>query len=132
MLAAVAGPAWGQEVELFSPRGEVKNVRQVTARFARPMVPFGDPREVDPFSIDCAERGTGRWADPRNWIYDFARDLPAGVRCSFTVREGLTDVEGAPVAGGQRFDFSTGGPAILRSLPYDGSRIDEHQIFILA
>jgi uncharacterized protein YfaS (alpha-2-macroglobulin family) len=127
--AAAQPPA--PSVDFFSPRGEVKGVRQVTARFAKPMVPFGDPREVDPFSIDCAEKGTGRWADPRNWVYDFARDLPAGVRCSFTVKAGLTDVDGAPVAGGQRFEFSTGGPAILRSLPYEGSRIDENQVFVL-
>jgi len=126
-----AVPAAAQAVELFSPRGEVKGVRQVTARFAVPMVPFGDPREVDPFAVDCAEKGTGRWADPRNWVYDFARDLPAGVRCSFTVKAGLTGVDGAAVPGGQRFEFTTGGPAVLRSLPYEGSRIDEHQIFIL-
>ncbi len=79
---ALATQASAQSVEFFAPRGEVKGVRQVTARFAKPMVPFGDPREVDPFTIDCAEKGTGRWADPRNWVYDFARDLPAGVRCS--------------------------------------------------
>jgi uncharacterized protein YfaS (alpha-2-macroglobulin family) len=127
----VAANAQAQSVEFFSPRGEVKGVRQVTARFVKPMVPFGDPRELDPFTIECAEKGTGRWADPRNWVYDFARDLPAGVRCSFTVKPGLTDVDGAAVAGGQRFEFSTGGPAILRSLPYEGSRIDENQVFIL-
>jgi uncharacterized protein YfaS (alpha-2-macroglobulin family) len=127
----LASQAAAQSVEFFSPRGEVKGVRQVTARFAKPMVPFGDPREVDPFAIDCAEKGTGRWADPRNWVYDFARDLPAGVRCTFTVKPGLTDVDGGAVAGGQRFEFSTGGPAILRSLPYEGSRIDENQVFVL-
>lgn len=132
MLAfGVVAPAAAQSVEQFSPRGEVKGVRQVTARFAKPMVPFGDPREVDPFAIDCVEKGTGRWADPRHWIYDFARDLPAGVRCAFTVKAGLSDVDGAVVAGGQRFEFTTGGPAIVRSLPYEGSRIDENQIFIL-
>ena len=87
-LAVLAAVANAQSVEFFSPRGEVKGVRQVTARFAKPMVPFGDPREVDPFTIDCAEKGTGRWADPRNWVYDFARDLPAGVRCAFTVKTG--------------------------------------------
>ena len=134
-LAAFAvlsvGAAHAQSVEFFSPRGEVKGVRQVTARFAKPMVPFGDPRELDPFAIDCAEKGAGRWADPRNWVFDFARDLPAGVRCSFTVKSGLTDVDGGAVAGGQRFEFSTGGPAILRSLPYEGSRIDENQVFVL-
>lgn len=131
LLAGIAGPVAAQAVEIFSPRGEVKQVRQVTARFAKPMVPFGDPREVDPFTIDCPEKGAGRWADPRNWVFDFARDLPAGVRCTFTVKAGLTDVDGAAVPGGQRFEFTTGGPAILRSLPYEGSRIDENQIFIL-
>ena len=29
------------------------------------------------------------------------------------------------------FEFTTGGPAIVRSLPYEGSRIDESQVFIL-
>ena len=47
------------------------------------------------------------------------------------MKTGLTDVDGAAVAGGQRFEFSTGGPAILRSLPYEGSPIDENQVFIL-
>src|SRR5215472_7638613 len=120
-----------QSVEFFSPQGTVKGVRQVTARFSVPMVPFGDPREVDPFAIDCIEKGKGRWADAKNWVYDFDRDLPAGVRCSFTVKPGLTALDGKPLEGGQRFEYSTGGPAIVRSLPYEGARIDEHQIFIL-
>src|SRR4051812_20466204 len=131
VLALFAAGVHAQSVEFFSPRGEVKGVRQVTARFAKPMVPFGDPRELDPFTVDCLEKGTGRWADPRNWVYDFARDLPAGVRCTFTLKNGLTDVDGGAVAGGQRFDFNTGGPSILRSLPSEGARIDENQVFVL-
>jgi uncharacterized protein YfaS (alpha-2-macroglobulin family) len=123
--------ARAQSVELFSPQGEVKAVRQVTARFAQAMVPFGEPREVDPFAIDCVEKGKGRWADMKNWVYDFDRDLPAGVRCSFTVKPGITAQDGTPLVAGQRFEFSTGGPAIVRSLPWEGSRIDENQMFIL-
>ena len=42
-LFATAGAA-AQPVEFFSPQGEVKAIRQVTARFAQPMVAFGDPR----------------------------------------------------------------------------------------
>ena len=63
LLALAATAALAQPVELFSPQGEVKGVRQVTARFAKPMVAFGDPRLPDPFEIDCAEKGSGRWAD---------------------------------------------------------------------
>ena len=131
LLALAATAALAQPVELFSPQGEVKGVRQVTARFAKPMVAFGDPRLPDPFAIDCAEKGSGRWADTRNWVYDFARDLSAGVRCSFTLKPGLKAADGSAVAGGQRFALSTGGPAIVRSLPWEGSRIDENQVFIL-
>jgi len=128
---AAAGAVSAQTVDVFSPQGEVKGVRQVSARFAMAMVPFGDPRELDPFDIDCVEKGKGRWADMKNWVYDFERDLPAGVRCAFTLKTGLTGLDGKPVEGGQRFAFSTGGPAILRSMPWEGASIDENQIFIL-
>ncbi len=129
--AALAGAASAQTVQFFAPQGEVKGVRQVTARFAVAMVPFGDPRELDPFDVDCVEKGKGRWADTKNWVYDFARDLPAGVRCAFTLKTGLTAVDGTPQEGGERFAFSTGGPAILRSLPWEGASVDENQAFIL-
>ena len=118
-------------VDFFSPQGTVKGVRQATARFSAAMVPFGDPREIDPFDVECPEKGKGRWADMKNWVYDFDRDLPAGVRCSFTLKSGLTALDGKPLAGGAHFEFSTGGPAIVRSLPYEGAQIDENQIFIL-
>src|SRR6266705_2340659 len=133
VMACAAWPTLlsAQAVEIFAPQGEVKGVRQVSARFAAAMVPFGDPRELDPFDIDCVEKGKGRWADMRNWVYDFDRDLPAGVRCTFTLKSGLTSLDGKPLAAGERFVFSTGGPAILRSLPWEGARIDENQIFVL-
>ena len=130
-LALAATVALAQPVELFSPQGEVKGVRQVTARFAKPMVAFGDPRLPDPFEIDCAEKGSGRWADTRNWVYDFTRDLPAGVRCTFALKSDLKAADGSAVPAGQRFAFTTGGPRIVRSLPWEGSRIDENQVFIL-
>lgn len=130
-MALAASTALHAQVDRFSPQGEVKGIRQATARFARPMVAFGDPRLPDPFDVDCAEKGTGRWVDPRHWTYDFERDLPAGVRCTFTLRNGLAATDGTPVAGGARYAFTTGGPAIVRSLPWDGAKIDENQVFIL-
>jgi hypothetical protein len=136
LCMGLAWPACAQKidppaVDFFSPQGTVKGVRQATARFGSPMVPFGDPREIDPFDIQCPEKGKGRWADMRNWVYDFDRDLPAGVRCTFTLKAGLTALDGKPLPGGAHFEFSTGGPAIVRSLPFEGSQIDENQIFIL-
>ena len=43
--------------------------------------------------------GKGRWADMKNWVYDFDHDLPAGVRCSFTLKAGLTALDGKPLRG---------------------------------
>ena len=123
--------ATGPRVELFSPTGEVKNVRQVTARFSTPMVPFGDPRLVEPFDINCPESGTARWADSRNWVYDFKRDLPAGVVCTFHLKANLRTLNDQPLVGTSEFNFTTGGPAIKQMMPYEGNNIDEDQVFIL-
>src|SRR5262245_41236711 len=136
LLLGIHAPLEAQEparVELFSPQGTVKQVRQVRARFSEPMVPFADPRAaVQPFVIDCGEKGTGRWVDSRNWVYDFERDLPAGVRCEFRIPDSLRTLSGKTLGGEQRFAFSTGGPVILVSSPPEGSEhIDEAQIFIL-
>ena len=67
-LAALllSAPAFAAKVEMFSPQGEVKGVRQVSARFSEAMVAFGDPRLVEPFDIDCPEQGSARWADQKN------------------------------------------------------------------
>lgn len=140
ILACVAGAfshrlgmsAASAQVEIFSPQGTVKNVRQVTARFTLTMVALGDPRLADPFTIDCPAPGKGRWADGRNWAYDFDEDLPAGMRCSFTIKKGLTALDGTPISGARTFSFDTGGPAVLASFPRDGwEGIDEEQIFLL-
>jgi hypothetical protein len=123
----------GLRVESFSPQGTVKGVRQVTARFSAPMVALGDPRMPPPFDLDCEQPGTGRWADPRTWVLDFDRDLPAGIRCRFTLKPELRSPEGHQPAAVQTFMFDTGGPVVLASLPEDGSiRIDERQVFLIA
>ncbi|MGB9107345.1 MAG: hypothetical protein WCC39_01530, partial [Telluria sp.] len=57
-------------VELFAPDGAVRVVRQASARFSAPMVPFGDLRAPTPFDVDCPVPGAGRWVDERTWAYD--------------------------------------------------------------
>lgn len=120
------------KVELFSPQGELREVRQVTARFTEPMVALGDPRIDDPFTVNCPGAGKGRWADVRNWVYDFDADLPAGLRCTFKLRDGVQTLQGQPLQGKRTFQFSTGGPAVIDSYPDEGwERVDEQQIFLL-
>ena len=135
LLAALCFPAGvrGATVEVFSPQGTVKDVRQVAVRFSEPMVAFGDPHLPEPFDIDCAARGRGRWADTRNWVYDFESNLPAGLVCRFTLRERLKSVAGGAVAGRRQYSFDTGGPSIRASLPMEGDYgIDAEQVFVLA
>src|SRR5439155_26310268 len=82
-------------VELFSPQGVVKQIRQVRVRSSEPMVPLGDPRSaVEPFQISCPDKGSGHWEDSRNWSYDFGRHLPAVISPTFTVRQNLPSSSG--------------------------------------
>ena len=117
----------------FSPRGSVKQVRQVTARFSEPMVPLGDPRALlPPFEISCDAKGAPRWLDSFTWSYDFAQDLPAGMRCRFKLRKGLKTLAGVSFAAAPTFEFDTGGPSIVGERPWNlDDAIDEEQAFIL-
>jgi alpha-2-macroglobulin len=129
----LSGAQQQARIESFSPTGTVKKVRQAQVRFSEPMVPFGDLRDVtQPFTVTCSASGKARWVDDRNWVYDFDQDLPAGMRCTFQARDGLRSLAGNDIAGTHSFSFSTGGPAIFESNPYQGSDyIAEDQIFIL-
>src|SRR5687768_11499151 len=120
------------QVNLFSPQGEMRDVRQAVARFSVPMVALGDPRLPDPFTVNCPSPGKGRWADGRNWVYDFDADLPAGLSCTFRLRDDVRTLAGTPLEGTRTFTFTTGGPAIVDSYPYEGwEQLDEEQIFLL-
>ena len=133
-VAASAFAQEGAQIEMFSPQGQVKDARQVSVRFSNQMVTFGDPRSLtDPFEVVCSEKGTSRWADGRNWIFDFDRNLPAGVSCEFRLKDEVKTLAGKDIGGQKKFAFTTGGPTVRRgSIPYEGSNIEEEQIFLLA
>ncbi len=133
LTALAAGQtAQAASVDKFSPQGEVRAVRQVAVRFSEDVVKFGDPKAPTPFNIDCSETGQGRWLDARGWVFDFKRDLPPGVKCSFTLKPDTRPLAGGSFTGKTAFTFSTGGPAVLQSQPYQGSEsIDEEQMFIM-
>ncbi|MGA3281390.1 MAG: MG2 domain-containing protein [Smithella sp.] len=123
----------GAQIEMFSPQGVVKDVRQVSVRFSDQMIPFGDPRSLsDPFEINCSEKSTSRWADGKNWIVDFDKDIPAGIKCEFRLKNEVKTLAGKEIGGQKKFSFNTGGPSTRRgSIPFEGNDIDEEQIFIL-
>jgi hypothetical protein len=110
------------QVSQFTPLGTIKRICQASAVFSETIVSFGDRRSpIDPFIIDCPEDGVGRWVDSRTWMYNFAHDLPGGVRCGFKLRPGLATQAGTLVTGQTIFTFTTGGPSILTAIPIQDS-----------
>jgi uncharacterized protein YfaS (alpha-2-macroglobulin family) len=130
-LSGAGAIAHAASINSFSPQGEIAQVRQVRVAFSAAVVKFGDPKAPAPFDIKCDEAGSARWADDRNWIYDFVRDAPPGTRCSFSLKAGFKDLTGNPITGKTSFQFNTGGPAVVSAHPGEHSDIDEEQIFIL-
>ncbi len=122
-------------VEMFSPDRYARDVRQVVARFDRPIVPLGDPRvSSDAFTVDCAAPGHARWLSDREWVYDFEKNLPAGLACRFELKPGLRALGGARVGGRRVFEFNTGGPAVREVTPYPNDyygSLAEDQRFVL-
>ncbi|MCX8111365.1 MAG: hypothetical protein N3D15_08980, partial [Syntrophorhabdaceae bacterium] len=120
------------KIDSFTPQGVIKNIREVTARFSEQMVAFGELNLPDPFIINCPVQGRGRWLDGKNWVYDFDRDLEAGIVCEFRLKDHLQDIKGNKIEGERSFSFSTGGPAVKATFPSaDTNNIEEHQVFIL-
>jgi uncharacterized protein YfaS (alpha-2-macroglobulin family) len=134
-IVALAGLAHGFQVSSLSPQGEVARVRQVVAKFDESAVNFGDPKAPAPLSLSCSDaqatQGTGRWTSDREWVFDFERDLPPGIRCTVQLRAGLASAKGSALTGSTSYQFNSGGPFVQQIRPYDGSRIDEEQFFTL-
>lgn len=129
---ALPGSGKALTLEFFVPQGTVYPLRQVQTRFSEPMVRLGQPRYSNPFTMKCAVPGKGRWVDTRNWVYDFAQDLPSGIACEFQLLKDLRGVSGKTVSSHPVYHFNTGGPSIQDSRPYDGdTAIDENQTFML-
>ncbi|MBC3935870.1 alpha-2-macroglobulin family protein [Undibacterium rugosum] len=130
-LSLLSASALAASIAGFSPQGEIARVRQVRATFSEPAIAFGDPKTENPFDIQCSAAGSGRWADEKNWIYDFNQDLGPGSKCSFQLKPGFKLKSGATVTGKTQFQFNTGGPSVSRILPYTGNGIEEDQVFML-
>ncbi|NUT14081.1 MAG: alpha-2-macroglobulin, partial [Cupriavidus sp.] len=132
-LASLPGGALAAQVSRFSPEGTVGQVRQVAIRFDEAMVPMGDVQATAPAAVSCtgaSTSGQARWIDARNWVYDFASDLPPGVRCTVRMRAGLRSEAGTAYAGKVEYRFETGGPTVVSSRP-SGGEIEEDQVFAL-
>ena len=111
----LAASAQATAITAVSPQGEVARVRQVVVKFDAPVVPMGDPRAAAPVKVDCDDKqainnASGRWTNPKEWVFDLADDLPPAVRCTVEKVADLKDAAGNPVRGAASYSFATGGP----------------------
>jgi uncharacterized protein YfaS (alpha-2-macroglobulin family) len=96
------------------------------------MVKFGDPAAAPPFTVECGPiTGSGRWVDSRTWAWQMGRELRAGERCVFSMRAGLTTLNGEAVTGKNMYEFFAGGPWPRSVLPKPGGQIEEDQAFVI-
>ncbi len=135
VLAMVVAPvaAFGGDsphVTLATPNIADGSITRFTVRFSDAIVPLGDPRAASPLKIDCAISGSGRWADPQTYVWDFAQPLPGGTACTLATRDGLKSTAGYAVDAGS-FRVDAGGPVARAVLPTDGD-IEEDQVFLVA
>ncbi|MGV8805466.1 MAG: alpha-2-macroglobulin family protein [Polaromonas sp.] len=135
LLAALALEAQALQILSLSPQGEISQVRQVVAKFDSAAVNFGDARAPAPLSLSCsnaqASRGSGRWLSDKEWVFDFASELPPGVRCTVTPILSFKSPSGARLTGTTSYTFNSGGPFVQRLRPGTYQAIDEEQYFIL-
>jgi hypothetical protein len=136
--AGVLGAAFGAQaltITSLTPQGEVAQVRQVVAKFDASAVNFGDPKAPAPFSLSCSDAqataGNGRWISDREWAFQFAQDLPPGVRCTLQPRADFKSPKGEPLSAAATYTFNTGGPFVQHIRPGTYQRIEEEQHFLL-
>nr|WP_027994248.1 MG2 domain-containing protein [Simplicispira psychrophila] len=123
------------QITSLSPQGEVARVQQVVAKFDSAAVRFGDAQAGAPLTLQCsdaqASQGSGRWTSEREWVFDFANELPPGVRCTVQAKPGFKWASNAAWTGAKSYTFNSGGPFVQRTLPGSGEKIDEEQFFLL-
>lgn len=137
LIVGVASPAQASRWAGVSPDGDADRVQQVVLRFTEVMVALGDARAAAPARLTCSgakvPRFAERWQDERNFSFDFDGVLPPGVRCLVRLRDDLRDAAGNLVASARReAQFTTGGPLVIRTQPYEGAEIEEEQHFLLS
>jgi len=132
------------QVESFSPTGAVGSTEQVHIRFSDFIFPLGETHHEAPVSSLCDQYGTGRWLNPKEWVFDFKQPLPTLTQCDYTFKAGLKSTKGVPVIAGQGPYFFKLEPSALTGTVPRGSKkllevnpnyfrggIDPDQVFIL-
>lgn len=134
-LAGGLASAQAAHITQVVPESTEGRIEAVSVAFDTQVAPAGNPAHEAPVSIICNQRpleGSGRWLDPSRWVFSLPQPLPAGQTCSVNARPDFLTLAGAPLQAPTQFTFSSGGPALVQSRPFDWSGpISEDQVFVL-
>ena len=128
-LVVTAGTAPVLQSAQAGPDGAI---RQFTMKFSQAMVPLGEPRAPAPASVSCPVPAQGRWTDVQTYVFEFAKALPGGLKCTVTLRPNLKTVSGDAVTGQKISMIDTGGPSARDVLGGTEDEIEENQVFLVA
>ena len=134
-VLACATPVWALKVQHVSPQGTVDEARQVIVRTDQDAVRLGDAQAAAPVRVRCnpaqAAAGAGRWNSTREWVWQFARPVPAGALCQVQLEKSFKSPGNAGLTGATSYTFEVAGPRVLQSWPDGYATIEEEQVFVL-
>lgn len=138
VLSGLTTSALAFEIRRMSPQGLVDKTTNVVVEFTEPVRPLGDLRGNAPVQLSCAQgmpiKGTGRWTNEREWVFDFSQSLPAGARCKVAADPAFAPSVSTKVStwtGTREFSFQLAAPHVQQVRPWEGSSIAEDQRFLL-
>jgi len=137
MVLIAMEPVHAIEIASLSPQGEVDQVQNLVVRFKSAVSQFGDGRLPDPVALRCGAielKGAGRWSSDREWLFSFSQPPAAGAKCIVVARDDfLPTAPGAAPGwtGRTEFAFQLSAPTVRRVSPWEGSKIEEGQRFLL-
>ncbi len=113
----------------------MNEVRQVVLRTDQDAVRFGDPQAAAPAAVTCSDeksaQGTSRWNSAREWVWQFERPVPPGVRCQVQLNKTFQSPEKQTLKGAARYQFEVAGPYVTQAWPFSYESIEEEQVFVL-
>jgi len=131
----LSGAAHAVAINQVTPKGSVNEVQQVVVQTATDAVRFGNAQAPAPVRVQCspaqAGKGTGRWNNAREWVWQFEQTAPAGTRCNIQLEKSFKSPSGEALTGADSYQFEVAGPSVVGSWPSSYETIDEQQTFVL-
>jgi len=119
------------------PKGEIEKlevVTEISITFDKSMVPIGEIRKEfvpDFVTINPPLKGKFYWAGDRILIFHPEERLPYSTRFEIRIKKGIKSITGEVLSKDFVSTFETPTPSLIRTIPYNGSKIGKNGEIIL-